>query len=65
MTNPHIIVGEPRRCICGNYGTHEKPNIITCGDLLQRLKALEEIKLPPELLSEIVGQLVVDCGSGV
>jgi len=61
MSNLHIIVGEPRRCICGNYGTHEHPNIVTCPELLKKLEDSKELVLPTEIIRELVGRLIVDC----
>lgn len=38
MKNPHIIVGEPRRCLCGVYDGQS----IGCNDLIQILSRIED-----------------------
>lgn len=38
MKNPHIIVGEPRRCVCGSYNGEA----IGCIQIIRVLKWLEE-----------------------
>ena len=68
MNNPHIIVGEPRRCLCGMYG--EKP--ICCKQLLGFLDDLVKhanIKgsgvslyvANIRLLDEVIRSLVQEC----
>lgn len=68
MNNPHIIVGEPRRCLCGVYG--EKA--VRCADVLAALDDLVKhanIKgsgvslyvYPILLIDEVLRPLVMDC----
>lgn len=38
MNNPHIIVGEPRKCLCGVY--NGRP--IGCQELIEVLDKIEE-----------------------
>lgn len=63
MKNPHIIVGEGHRCICGLY--EDKP--ITChliGSILNRLERLgredEAIKKDVDVLQTIILSLTED-----
>ena len=76
MKNPHIIVGFPRRCVCGSYD-HTS---ITCQDVLTAIHELRRYAeaqrqpsgqpFPPRLpmpesmlaICELVESLVVECG---
>ena len=65
MKNPHIIVGENRRCLCGLYGITEllgeRPT--SCADLLAALERLVQTKDGDAiLLCEAITPLIVDCG---
>lgn len=51
MTNPHIIVGEPRRCLCGMYGGQPT----SCADILA----------DPELAARVLTSLLQDCDDAV
>jgi hypothetical protein len=48
MKNPHLIVGEPRRCVCGSYDG----KAIGCADVIKALNRLEgyaQTQLNPSL----------------
>lgn len=47
--NKHIIVGEPRRCICGMY---DGMTIISCADIIERMERLEKLALNSPLISK-------------
>lgn len=67
MKNPHIIVGDQRRCICGCYEMlwQNPPNTsvpVGCGEVLAALERL--VKTGNEdafLLDRIIQPLVRDC----
>ena len=68
IPNNHIIVGEPRRCICGLYGNKS----IVCSDVIVALDGLMEfigdygLQSPSlvknvEMVNEVVRPLIQDC----
>ncbi len=68
MNNPHIIVGEPRICLCGTY--HGKSvgciKILDALDRLVSLTKLDAEELSPEaedilLLNAVIKPLVQEC----
>ena len=52
MSNPHIIVGPNRVCLCGSY---EGP--LHCQDILDALELLKRTPLPSEQLRRRVRQI--------
>jgi hypothetical protein len=41
MINPHIVVGEGRRCICGSYGTDSNNlQAIGCAEVIQAINRM-------------------------
>lgn len=67
MKNPHIIVGEPRRCICGCYALlyQNPPNEsvpVGCGEVLAALERLVQTGNEDAfLLERVISPLVRDC----
>ena len=67
MKNPHIIVGEKRRCICGCYQMlwQNPPNEsvpVGCGEVLAALERLVQTGNPDAfLLTQVIQPLVQDC----
>ena len=63
MKNPHIIVGEPRRCVCGWYGHRA----IGCADVIAALERLGDNKTEPPnkedvaILREVIVPLIQEC----
>ena len=58
MNNPHIIVGEKRRCLCGMYG--EQPT--SCADILAALeRQVQTGSADARLLADAIQPLVQGC----
>jgi hypothetical protein len=61
MKNPHIIVGEGRRCICGVYGDRD----IRCAEVISALEHLEHFGIPDQSeslakLRAVITPLMID-----
>ena len=67
MKNPHIIVGEKRRCLCGSYQMlwRNPPNEnvpVGCGDILAALERLVQTGAEDaKVLNQVIQPLVQDC----
>lgn len=67
MKNPHIIVGEPRRCICGSYGHRA----IGCADVIAALERIDDVAMahePPNkedvaIIREVIVPLIQECNA--
>lgn len=63
MVNPHIVVGENRRCICGNHDGTD----ITCADILSGLRELQRYVFTADhqhtftKIEKVFRSLLVEC----
>lgn len=60
MKNPHIIVGEPRHCLCGTYNNNATPT--SCADILAAVERQVQAGSPDaRLIAAVIQPLVQDC----
>lgn len=65
MKNPHIIVGEGNRCVCGTYQIGEQTRAIGCADVLTAINGLKQganLKENALIVEAVITPLVVDAG---
>lgn len=63
MKNPHIIVGEGNRCVCGTYQIGEQSRAIGCADVLTAINGLKQganLKENAQIVEAVIAPLVVD-----
>lgn len=70
MKNPHIVVGENRRCICGCYGdVIYRSRALMCADVIRVLSRLEDqvqAQISPslddvEMLITVMKPMIQEC----
>lgn len=61
MENPHIIVGGPRRCICGIYEINGVRKSVSCLDVLRQLENQERAATTEGVALTVIKTLVRDC----
>ena len=63
MKNPHIIVGEGNRCVCGVYQIGEQTRPVSCSDVLTAIRGVKQggnLKENAAILEAVSTPLVID-----
>lgn len=60
-TNNHIIVGEPRRCLCGTYEIRGVKIPVSCSNIIAAVEHVRYFMREGEMIHAAVSPLIVDC----
>lgn len=63
MQNPHLIVGEGNRCLCGTYQIGARRKAVSCHDIIEACKELHEHGTNEGvLIFHVLRELIADQG---
>lgn len=61
QTNNHIIVGEPRRCLCGTYEINGVKIPVGCSEIIRAMETVRDICREGNIAHAAISSCIVDC----